>query len=403
MIRPLLAATAAVALVASPTIAAEGDAIAKANGLVDEGLAFLDGERQENGTWQADERVPPAVTALVLRAMVGSDARGPDDPAVKQGYDALVAQQVADGGIYSDLLANYNTAIAVSALAAANDEAGDDRYRETIDKAVDYLRRLQWTPETQADFADEESSASVTGEDDAFYGGWGYGGRSRGAGRPDLSNAAMALEALHDAGVPADDPAMERARLFVSRIQNRSESNAADWAGDDGGFVYGPSDDRQGESQAGEYTTPDGDRRLRSYGSMTYAGLKSMIYAGLDASDPRVQSAVEWIGEHWTLDENPGMAAEGEDRAEWGLYYTYLVLGRALDAYDDPTLDTAEGEVDWRVALIDELASRQNADGSWTGQPKWRENDPVMTTAYSVIALNAAVKDLREHPVETPE
>jgi squalene-hopene/tetraprenyl-beta-curcumene cyclase len=377
---------------------AVADTVAKAEAAIERGLAYLAEQQQDDGPWQPDPRVPPAFTALALRAFVGSDAYGPDDELVRKGYDALVAQQVADGGVYDDLLANYNTAIAISSFAAARDEAGDDRYADEIDRAVAYLRRLQWTPETKPEYDGEEAGQQVAGTDDPFYGGWGYGGRSRGPGRPDLSNASMALEALHAAGVPKDDPAYERAVTFISRLQNRSESNTAAWAGNDGGFVYSPDHDRSGESFAGEFVTPDGERRLRSYGSMTYAGLKSMIYAGLAKDDPRVLAAVEWAGDNWTLDANPGMAAAGEDRAEWGLFYYYLTLARALDAYDEPMLATPTGKVDWRLELIDALANRQNDDGSWSGNSKWMENQPTLVTAYSVIALNSALQDLRDNP-----
>ena len=66
---------------------------------------------------------------------------------------------------------------------------------------------------------------------------------------------------------------------------------------------------------------------------MTYAGLKSMIYAGLTKDDPRVKAAMEWIGKNWTLDENPGMQyADPSDpaSAQSGLYYYYHTLARAL-------------------------------------------------------------------------
>ena len=239
----------------------------------------------------------------------------------------------------------------------------------------------------------------MTGEADPFYGGWGYGGRSRGAGRPDLSNAQVTLEALHDAGVPPTDPAFERAMTFVTRLQNRSESNPQSWAGDDGGFVYGPAADRQGESMAGDYLAPDGDRRLRSYGSMTYAGLKSMVYAGLTADDPRARAAFDWATRNWTLDENPGMAALGPDKAQNGLYYYYLTVARAMDAIDRPTFAGPSGEThDWRVELVDQLSALQNADGSWAGDKRWFENNPLLVTSYAVQALQAARADLEQHP-----
>src|SRR5690606_24431948 len=107
------------------------------------------------------------------------------------------------------------------------------------------------------------------------FGGWNYGGNR---GRPDASNTAVAIDALHDAGLDKEDPAFKNAVTFLSRLQNHSETNPADWAGEDGGFIYTPGKEGQGESSAGEYTDAEGNRRLRSYGAMTYAGLKSMIY-----------------------------------------------------------------------------------------------------------------------------
>lgn len=399
MMPRLLSSVVCLLLLALPATAAPSETVAKAEKTARKGLDFLKKQQQPDGSWQPAKQVPPAITALALRASVGNEAYDPDDDFIRRGYEALLGQQVTDGGIYDDLLANYNTAISVSALAAARNEAGDDRYAEAINDAVAYLRRLQWTPETEPDFAGEDVPQQVTGRDDPFYGGWGYGGRSRGAGRPDLSNAQMTLEALHEAGVKPDDPAFQRAITFITRLQNNSETNPYDWASDDGGFIYGPDGDRSFESQAGEFTTPDGERRLRSYGSMTYAGLKSMIYAGLTRDDPRVRAAFDWIRDNWTLDANPGMAAADPEKADYGLYYYYLTLARALDAYDQPILQTPAGEVDWRVALIDKLAELQNDDGSWQGEAKWRESDPTMVTSYVVIALNAALKDLQEHPV----
>ena len=392
----MIIATVAAALV-SPRATAEPAEEARA--LRDRGVEYLRQQQQPDGTWQPADQVPPAITALALRGLLGAD-----DPAdaerIERGFAALIAQQVDDGGIYDDLLANYNTAISVSALAARRERFDDGKYDAELDRALDYLRRLQWTPETREDFAEEEISQRVSGEDDPFYGGWGYGGRSRGAGRPDLSNAQMALDALHEAGVPKDDPAYARALTFMSRLQNNSETNNAAWAGDDGGFIYGPDGDRSFESQAGEYQTPDGQRRLRSYGSMTYAGLKSMIYAGLDKDDPRVVAAFDWIRENWTLDENPGMAEADPDMADYGLYYYYLTLARALDVYDQPVLDTPFGPVDWRVEFVEQARELQRPDGSWVGDAKWRENDPTMVTAYMTIALDAVLNDLAEHPPE---
>lgn len=392
---PLWAAPAKDARQAAGRKATESNAQAlqRAQQLIDKGLAFLKSQQKPDGSWQG-EKDPPALTAIVLKAFVQDDKYDADTDFVKKGYDKLLSYQVDDGGIYKDTLANYNTAIAVSTLAAAENPA----FKERIDKAVAYLKGLQWTEKTRPEHPDEAKRPPlVAGEADPFYGGWGYGGLSRGAGRPDLSNVQMTIEALKDAGLKEDDPAFKNALKFVTRLQNNSETNDAEWAGDDGGFVYSPSGDRKGESFAGEYTDPEGRRMLRSYGSMTYAGLKSMIYAGLTKDDPRVKGAWEWIGNNWSLDENPGMKLNKAEMATQGLYYYYHTLAKALNAYNEPAITDPHGEAhDWRIEFVDKLASLQKPDGSWVGEKKWMEDNPVLVTGFMVLALQEAKQDLME-------
>ena len=368
---------------------------------IDKGLAFLKSQQQPDGGWQTSDRMPVGITALVARAFVQEPAFGNASPVTHNGFKKLLSYQAADGGIYKDLLASYNTAIAVSTLTAAK----DPQYRPQIDKAVAYLKKLQWTQDTRPEFTGKNEAAAgkqvVSTEDDPFYGGWGYGGRGRGAGRPDLSNTQFAVEALHDAGVPADDPVMQRAVEFVTRCQNASETNDQSWAGNDGGFVYGPSDDRKGESPAGSTTDADGKRRLRSMGTMSYAGLKSLVYAGVSRDDPRVRAAWGWVNGHFTLEENVGMAAAKPDVAKSGLFYGYLTLAKTLAAYGEPAVKDVDGKtVDWRQALIEKAAATQAADGSWVGIDHEMENNPVLVTAYVVLALQDARADLKTHPAK---
>src|SRR5690606_19174736 len=119
----------------------------------------------------------------------------------------------------------------------------------------------------------------VKDKSDPAYGGAGYGSHRR----PDLSNTSFLIDALKATGNGPDDEAMQKALIFVSRCQNlETEHNTTPFAAKnpDGGFYYTPA--AGGTSQAG--TLPDGG--LRSYASMTYAGLKSMIYCGLEKDDP---------------------------------------------------------------------------------------------------------------------
>ncbi len=215
-----------------------------------------------------------------------------------------------------------------------------------------------------------------------------------------MSNAAVVLDALRDAGIKSGDPAYQNAVKFISGMQNHSESNPASWAGDDGGFIYSPGRNGNGESSAGQYVSAEGNRRLRSYGSMTYAGFKSLIYAGLSKDDPRVKAAWGWISDNWTLEENPGMACLGPESAKEGIHYYYYTLARAMRANGDPkVIDKVKASHDWRLELIHKLACQQKADGTFVGDRKWMEDDPVVATALAVLALQEALQDLQIHPV----
>jgi squalene-hopene/tetraprenyl-beta-curcumene cyclase len=204
----------------------------------------------------------------------------------------------------------------------------------------------------------------------------------------------MMVEAMHDAGVSPDDPAMQRALAFVARTQNRKESNPAAWAQNgtgDGGFVYSPANG--GESFAsedageGRYGEKLAVRSLRSYGSMTYAGYKSLLYAGLSADDPRVKDALGWITANFTFVENPGLGQQGY------FYYTHA-MSRAMHASRLDSVTDAKGAArDWRVELVDALVSRQREDGSWKNDTaRWEEASEELATIYSVLALQEVLK-----------
>jgi squalene-hopene/tetraprenyl-beta-curcumene cyclase len=362
---------------------AQSDPTADAQALIDRGLNALKAKQNPDGGWQAENQ-PPAMTAIVLKAFVADGKYDAKTDFVKKGYDKLLSYQLESGGIYKDLLANYNTAIAISSLAAADEPS----FRPRIDKAVAYLKGLQWTESIEG-----PKGEKIADDKNPWYGGFGYG-RS---GRPDGSNMQVALDALHDAGLKSDDPAFKAAVKFASRLQNSSETNDQPWAGDDGGFVYSPANN--GSTNAGEIKLADGRRGLRSYGSMTYAGLKSMIYAGLTKDDPRVKAAWDWITKNWTLDENPGMKLGDPAQAQSGLFYYYHTLARALNAYDQPVITDSNGKQhDWRIEMIAKLKSLQKEDGSWAGDKRWMEDNPVLVTSYAVLALQEAQADLKEHP-----
>ena len=129
--------------------------------------------------------------------------------------------------------------------------------------------------------------------------------------------------------------------------------------------------------------TADGRTSLRSYGSISYAGLLSFIYAGLDRDDPRVKAALQWLSENYTLEENPGLGAQGK-------FYYFHTMAKALNAAEVDFLKLEDGKtIDWRKDLAEKLLNIQKSDGSWANDEasRWMENDPVLTTGYILMAL----------------
>lgn len=340
----------------------------RARALMERGANYLLADQDADGAWLP--QAGPGPTALAVKALAQAPTAGPQHPAVRRGAEFVLKMQRDDGGVYSaeGLLKNYETSVAVSMLAALRDE----RWHAPLLKARAYLTNLQW---------DETESID---RDNPWYGGAGYGNSKR----PDLSNTQMMLEALRDSGLPPDDPAYKKALVFISRCQMLGETNDQHFArgSTQGGFIYSPH--AGGESKAGTVEV-GGRSELRCYGSMSYAGYKSLLYAGLKADDPRVRAALEWIRAHWTLDHNPNMP---EAQTREGLFYYYHVFARAMAAHGEPIVrDTNGREHDWRRELVDKLASLQRPDGSWVNDAdRWMEGNPALVTAYALLALEAA-------------
>ena len=353
-------------LLPQSTLAVDGDdsaLAADARGYqtaVDNAVNFLAGKVQAaDGSYAA--YAGPGVTALVTTGMI-RNGRTLKDPVVARSLAYLEGFVQADGGVYrpKTLYRNYETCLAILCFTQAN---RNGKYDAVLARAERFIKDLQW---------DEGEGKNPT---DYGYGGAGYGKH----GRPDLSNSSYLVDALKALGNGPEDAAMKRVLTFVSRTQNlESEHNTTEFASKnpDGGFYYTPA--AGGTSQAGE--TADGG--LRSYGSMTYAGLKSMIHAGVGPDDPRVKAALGWIRKFYDLSSNPGMG-------DAGLYYYYHTFAKALDAMKIDELEDAEGvSHNWRRELLAELVKRQKPDGSWINEnPRWLEGDPALVTGYALLTL----------------
>ena len=320
---------------------------------VDSGLAYLRQHQAKDGRYSTSM----GVTAIVVSAFLGSH-RGysEKDGAFITGPIKLILKQVKKDGSITEgsTNRNYTTAVAMMALAATKNPA----YNTAIKNAQMFLAGLQ------------VDAGEGYAPDHAYYGGIGYGGDQR----PDLVNGYMALTALRETAHDPKSEVWDKALKFISRCQNRSESNDQKWATNDGGFTYMPAE----SPHAG----------TKSYGGTTHTGLMSLLAAGVDRKDPRVQSAYDWIRANYTLDENPGTA----DRS--GLYYYYEVFAKSMAAYGESTVKTKRGTRHWRNDYVRKMLTLQNDDGSWVNpdSPRWMEGDKNLTTARIVQGLNRALR-----------
>ncbi len=353
------------------------------------GVAYLKSQQDAaSGAWSDPDY--PAFTALAVSALIGDPGRDLHQPLsaeIEQGYAFLLANRQADGGIYAKGLSNYNTSLAIMALV----QSGKAEHLPVIAKARRFLVNLQHDYEKP-------------GVADSLYdGGIGYGSST--TAHSDLSNTSRALEALYyskkaladtEYSVKAEEELdWDAAISFISATQN-SEASVQRWGEsfilrpeDKGGFVYYPGNTKSDQIEI-PITGAKPKIALRSYGSMTYTGLLSFLYADMDSTDPRVVAALDWLQQNYTLDENPGMDSQG-------LYYYYHTMSKALALSGLDILHDATGKrIDWKQDLALRILSLQKRDGSWKNEAsnRWMEDDPDLVTAYSLLALEQIWRQL---------
>lgn len=170
-------------------------------------IEFLKTSQMKDGSWTTPRT--SGITALVVYALI--DAGVPvTDPVVAKGLERIASYAQPTGEIAApgSPHASYETSVSVMALVAGN--AGG-QFTEIIKKAEQYLRGAQY------------SEANNTDKADVAYGGAGY---KAGGGKPDLSNTVFFLDALKATGATEQDPAVQKALVFLSRCQNlESEFN----------------------------------------------------------------------------------------------------------------------------------------------------------------------------------
>ena len=374
-------------LAASPDKRSE--MVTQISAAIDRGIRFL--RAQQDLTTGAVHFMPgnaktrhPGVTAMAVTVFANAPRRyrSADGPFVRLPLEWLASLQKPDGSIYEHDSANYVTSAALLAFTTC----GEKKWQPVIDRALDYIVKVQCM----------EENGYRPG--DKFFGGVGYGSSER----PDLSNTQFSLEAAHRAGLSKEHKLFKNATVFLQRCQNLSEVNDQVWLspegeevhpGNDGGAIYNP-----GESKAGVEVLGDGRKVFKSYGSMSYALLKSYLFCGLDRNDPRVRAVAKWCADHFDVEKHPGFEPGPKNNNQFqGLYYYYFSMSRALRVFGETEVKDQEGVAhDWRFRLAEYLLGQQQADGTFVNQKngRWQENSPILCTTYALLALQECLAAL---------
>jgi len=319
---------------------------------IDKGLQWLRSSQKQDGSWSEST----GITALALLSFFNSgispdaptDTNKDGVPDMQKGMAFLAGKFDQASGSFSGDRSDgtsyicYDTALCILAFVAADRASGVKHYQDIITRAKDYLVSVQ----------------SVADKGSANYGGWGYPRASW----VDLSNTqwvVMALDAAYDylglsKPLPSDSSSWVGKLVgFLQRCQMG-----------DGGFDY----------QSGYFK--------KSLGSMSMAGLWSLLLAGIQEPDQKVVQVRKWIQANYTLVENPG-------RGTSALYYYYVTLAKALTLASWGTItDSGGARHNWYSELVAKLGTLQKAEGDWVNDngEEW-ENNADLCTAYALLAL----------------
>ena len=296
---------------------------------MDRGVNYLRGQQRPGGNWPDIGAYTGGTTALATLALLTAGVPT-NNPTVAAGLRALRA-----------LRSSKTYVVSLQVMALAMGEPGRDKRR---------IRELA------------ELIASGHRGGRSRGGVWSYDlGRAGGGDNSNTQFALLGLKAAADAGVRIDDKVWRGCLQHWNRCQNR-----------DGGWGY--------------------TRKGNSYGSMTCAGIASLVICGSSIQSTRARwvggrvvncgeyaqnvpltKGILWLSRNFSVNNNP----RGGGR--WYYYYMY-----AMERAGRLTGQRLFGRHDWYVEGAEALLKRQHPrTGAWQmgGEP------PLLGTSFALLFL----------------
>jgi squalene-hopene/tetraprenyl-beta-curcumene cyclase len=387
------------ALGGAPVVAAPKDDVAQK--LTETYAAAADwmvGQQDESGAWKqgaGDKMVPSAsFTGLILTALGGAppSLKAKYKPAVDKGLGYLLSKINTDGSVgegpTGTFVKTYATGIALMAFASVE---RTDKVANAIRGAQAYLKQNQLKEGKDA-------------------GGIGYGDDKPDGSKTtiaNLSTTGFGAEGMHQSGLPQDDEFWKLVVKYVRKCQNNSETNndpefVAELkskglvVGDDGSLYYSTVADAKAQ-KVGTKKVADKES-IAGYGSMTYDGIKTYLYAGLKKDAPEVKAAIDWVRKNYSVELHPGFPFDAAQRQHLrGLYHYYLVMSRALDALGENPFVTFDGKKhDWAREIAEQLVKQVKDSKMWKNDNSaWFEGDPLLVTSYVLVTCNTLLKNVK--------
>ncbi len=320
---------------------------------IDGAVAFIKQKQRPNGDWNEYPGYSPGTTALCALALLtaGLDK---NDPTVSKALGYL------SGFTASKQNQTYPISVQTMVFCLADPET----YRSTIENNVAWLVERQMKTQNE------------------YRGGWSYVGDNQDSERADNSNSQFALLALYEAelvGVEIDDSVWQSAEDYWLRMQN-----------DDGSWGYRSSS-----------LNPSGFPSGYGTGSMTCAGIAALaICSGVreatrakiegdnfrccqDVDDEiavRMSRGLSWLGNHFSVQTNPGHAVGADS------YFFYYLYG--LERVGRLTANRFVGRSDWYREGAEVLLRRKGVLSQFWNAQKDLAGNNCVSTSFALLFLS---------------